>query len=113
MVTYIVNYLAAVSLRNCARGYKNVVWNSPPGAGSLPFQYVKLILVHIQNVVKAGSNLLAKKKEPLWKDLPQSDQNTAATRLVNAVEKSGFKLANTIVEPLVAPIVSIEVNISE
>ena len=64
-------------------------------------------------MVEAGSNLLSSERKDQWDDLPQGDQQVAATRLLTAVEKSGFKVANTIKAPLRQPIVNIQVNISE
>ena len=64
-------------------------------------------------MVEVGSNLLSTDNRGLWDELPQADQKVAATKLITAVEKSGFKVANTIKEPLRRPIVNIEINISE
>lgn len=63
--------------------------------------------------MKASSNMLAKEKEDSWKDLPQATQSQTASQLITSLEKSAFDVADSMDEPLSAPIVHVEVNIGQ
>ena len=55
--------------------------------------------------------MLEEEKTASWKDLPQSQQAKAATRVIKSVEDSAFQLAKLAQAPTVQ--ITVDVNISK
>ena len=62
---------------------------------------VKVVKEVGKAIVQSGSNLLSRKQENSWKDLPQEDQHRVGTLLVIAMEKNANQVADMITKPSV------------